>query len=149
MDKGFLGSCYCGKTKVTVSGEPVASAYCHCRSCRKWHSAPINAWAAWPADKVKITGDTVTSSYNTESQRISCASCGGCVANGKPKPELMVVYPMTLVDSGLEFKPDFHIFYDERVMDVNDGLPKFVDAPEEFGYSGETVDEPSISAWRK
>ena len=53
------GSCYCGAVKVTVSGPPLAAGYCHCLECRKWHSAPINAFAIWPADKVTLEGDTM------------------------------------------------------------------------------------------
>ncbi len=145
MNDRYHGSCYCGATKATVSGDPVSAAYCHCHSCRKWHAAPINAWAAWPTASVTISGETITSSHNNESRRISCANCGGCVANGKPTPDLMVVYPMTLAESGWNFKPGFHMFYEERVMDVNDRLPKFVDAPKEFGFSGKLIDEPAIS----
>ena len=148
MDKVFHGSCYCGKTQVEVTGAPLMALYCHCRSCRKWHSAPLAAGAAWLSGKVQITGDLVTSSHEPESQRVSCASCGGCVANRKPGPGRVFVYLMTLAGSGLAVEPDFHIFYAERVMDVNDGLPKYADGPEAFGYSGEMVGEPAKSAWR-
>ena len=142
------GTCYCGEVRVRVEGEPIVAGYCHCNSCRKWHSAPINAWAAWRAEDVTIEGETVQSTFNSESQRISCAKCGGNVANGKPTKGLMVVYPMTLVESDLGFEPTFHIFHEERVMDVADGLPKFVDAPKEAGFSGVLDDEPAQTGWR-
>ena len=142
------GKCYCGNVKVTVKGEPVVAGYCHCNSCRKWHSAPINAWAAWVQDDVLIEGEIIASAHNSESARISCANCGGNVANGKPTKGLMVVYPMTLTESDLKFEPAFHIFHEERVIDMADGLPKFVDAPKEAGFSGVLDQEPEVTGWR-
>ena len=59
----------------------------------------------------------------------------------------MVVYPMTLAGSGLEYQPAFHIYYEERVMDMADGLKKFATMPEAFGGSGELVEEPAASGW--
>jgi len=97
---------------------------------------------------VQIEGETKSSTHNSESQRISCTNCGGNVANDKPTKGLMVVYPMTLVESDLKFEPTFHIFHRERVMDVADGLPKFLDAPKEAGFSGMLDEEPSATGWR-
>lgn len=145
----YHGSCYCGAVSVTVQGPPRTSAFCHCQSCRKWHSAPVNAWSIWKTGDVEISGGPViTSTQNEASGRVSCAACGGCVANHKPKVNMTVVYPMTLAKSGLSFEPASHIFYAERVMDFADGLPKFADMPERMGGSGEQVDEPEKTAWR-
>ena len=62
---------------------------------------------------------------------------------------MTAVYPMTLAgpQDTFKFEPAFHIFYEERVMDVGDGLPKFVDVPEQFGGSGKTVEEASSTGW--
>jgi hypothetical protein len=38
-------------------------------------------------------------------------------------------------DEGLA--PKMHIFYENRVKDINDGLPHFKDLPKDFGGSGE------------
>ena len=63
---------------------------------------------------------------------------------------MTVIYPMTLAGpkGTFEFEPAFHIFYEERVMDVKDGLPKFLDKPQSMGGSGTMIDEPEISGWR-
>ena len=143
----YEGACYCGGVKVTVTGEPAAKAICHCHSCRKWHAAPINAWAIWKAADVAISGETIRSEASDASGRISCAKCGGCVANHNPARDMMVVYPMTLAGSGLNYQPAFHIFYEERVMDIADGLKKFATMPEAFGGSGELIEEPAAGGW--
>lgn len=147
MPETFSGGCYCGECTVTVEGIPAMAAYCHCLSCRKWHAAPINAWAIWPADKVSITGPTTTSCVDPVSERISCSKCGGGLANGKPKRSMIVVYPMTLAGSGLTYTPTFHIHYGERAMNVSDGLPKFLDYPEKMGGTGTMADEPEATTW--
>ncbi|NNF80597.1 MAG: GFA family protein [Rhizobiales bacterium] len=147
-DTKYQGACYCGAVEVSVAGDPAASAICHCHSCRKWHAAPLNAWSIWPSAQVTISGgETITSATDEASGRVSCAACGGCVANHKPKAGMTVVYPMTLLGSGLTFVPAFHIYYAERVMDLADGLPKFADMPEGFRGSGEMLDEPEKTGW--
>ena len=39
------------------------------------------------------------------------------------------------------FKPGFHFHYQETVLRMKDGLPKFKDLPKEFGGSGELLPE--------
>jgi hypothetical protein len=145
----YKGSCYCGAVTVTVKGPPAAAGYCHCLECRKWHSAPINAFGIWSNDNVTIEGPTTTSTVSEVSGRVSCSKCGGCIANLKPTMGMTAVYPMTLAgpEDTFKFEPAFHIFYEERVMDVSDGLPKFVDVPEQFGGSGKTVEESASTGW--
>ena len=82
------------------------------------------------------------------SRRITCTVCGGCVANEKPQLDMVAVYPMTLFGSAYRFEPTMHIFYSEGVLDMSDGLPKFVDVPDTFGGSGELAPEPAQTAWR-
>ncbi|MFK7990826.1 MAG: GFA family protein [Sandaracinaceae bacterium] len=148
MSESHRGQCYCGAVLVEVQADPVFSAYCHCESCRRWHSAPITALAAWPANAVKITGAVTESTHNAKSVRTTCAACGGGVLMGKPGLGWRVVYPLLLTGSQFNYEPALHLFYGERVMDVNDGLPKFLDAPAEAGGSGTLVDEPERSGWR-
>ena len=143
----YSGTCYCGDSRVTVSGAPVVMVYCHCRSCRKWHSAPFIAGCQWPADKVVFEGETTHSKKNDESHRVSCSRCGGALANIKPRKNMVAVYAMTLAESGLVFEPIGHIFYGERVFDMADGLPKWETVPEAFGGDGVMVDEPASTRW--
>ena len=126
----------------------MAAGYCHCHSCRKWHAAPVNAWSGWSKDKVRITGKTLPSEQTGKCKRVCCTQCGGGVANEIPDLGMIVVYPMTLADSDFTFEPAMHIFYDERVMDLNDGLPKFADAPESHGGSGKMISEDGHTGWR-
>ena len=49
------GECFCGAVQIAVSGEPEGMGYCHCRSCRWWSAAPVNAFTLWKPDAVCIT----------------------------------------------------------------------------------------------
>ena len=127
----------------------MVAAYCHCRSCRTWQGAPINAWTIWPKARVRLAGgDLVRSAASDASERLSCAACGGAVGNRKPKRNLMVIYAAQMADAVMPFEPAFHIYHEERVMDVADGLPKFRTLPKAFGGDDMRDPEPERTGWR-
>ena len=86
---------------------------------------PVNAWSTWWEDDVQISGNTRTSDQGGMSKRISCAECGGCVGNALPAFDMTAVFPMKLADPGFKFEPEWHLFHADRIVDFNDGLPKF------------------------
>ncbi len=65
-----------------------------------------------------------------------------------PQTNMIAVYPMTLAGSALKYEPTLHIFYSERVMDIRDELPKYADMPEEYGGSGELIEQTGHTGWR-
>ena len=134
------GSCFCGAVKVQVEGDPAMQGFCHCTDCRGWSAAPVNGFALWPADKVKvIQGEDKLSKYTKDgrSVRRSCTVCGGAVMTEHPGMGLLDVYASIL--SGYHFAPQAHVFYAERMIDMSDDLPTFRDLPAEVGGSGETI----------
>jgi len=62
---------------------------------------------------------------------------------------MTVVYAMILDGSGLVFKPTFHCFYGEGVMQMADGLPKFENLAASLGGSGKQFAEPSSTGFRR
>ena len=137
----YSGQCYCGATKVTVEGDPMISGYCHCASCRSFHGAPFIAWSVWPSEAVHVTGDLRKTEKNPSLARSTCAKCGGKLMGILKDAGMTVVFPNILAESGLAFHPQMHKYYADRVVDVPDGLPKFVDGPTELGGNGKTVPE--------
>ena len=73
------------------------------------------------------------------SHRQFCRLCGGHVMTVHPPLGLIDVFSATLPD--LPFAPGVHVNYQETVLPMKDGLPKFKDFPKEFGGSGEMVAE--------
>ena len=141
-DKTYQGSCFCGAVQFEVTGEPAAAGYCHCDSCRKWSAAPVNAFSLWKPEAVKVTrGEDNIGTYNkTErSFRKWCKTCGGHVFTQHPGFGLIDVYAAVIPD--LPFDPHLHVFYEETVLRIPDGLPKMADIPAEMGGSGRTLPE--------
>ena len=136
------GQCFCGSVQLEVTGEPEAMGYCHCRSCRSWSAAPVNAFALWKPEAVKVTSGAehlATFQKTPLSQRQCCAKCGGHVMTNHPPLGLVDVYAATI--QTLKFAPGVHVNYAETVLPMRDGLPKLKDFPAEFGGSGETIAE--------
>ena len=140
--KSVKGQCACGAVEVTVKGDPVIMGYCHCRDCRDWSAAPINAFTIWPKDSVTVTkgsNNLGTFERTDRSKRTWCKTCGGHVLTEHPHMGVIDVYAATIAD--YPFKPALHVHYQETVLHVKDGLPKMKDLPKDFGGSGETLPE--------
>jgi len=142
QDKTYKGTCFCGAVEIAVTGEPALMGYCHCNSCRHWSAGPVNAFTLWKPDAVKYTkgGDNVLTYNKTEfSFRKSCKSCGGHLLTEHPTFGLTDVYAAIIPD--LPFKPAVHVNYQDTVLHIKDGLPKFKDFPKEAGGSGDMLPE--------
>jgi len=136
------GECFCGSIAVEVRGEPVAQGYCHCQSCRSMAGAPVRGFTVWPKDAVAVTrgADQLKGYSRTDfSDRRHCATCGGQVLINHPTIGMVDVHSETLRD--FEFRPAFHVNYQERVLPVRDGLTKYKAFPAAFGGSDETMAE--------
>jgi hypothetical protein len=136
-EKNHSGTCFCGTVKFEVSGEPVAMGYCHCSSCRHWSAGPVNAFSLWKPDALKVTeGAAHIGTYNKTpiSFRKWCKSCGGHLFTDHPTMGLVDIYAAMLPQ--LNFEPGVHVNYQETVLHIHDGKPKFKDMPKEMGGSG-------------
>ncbi len=132
--------CDCGSVELQIKGEPVVHAYCHCQDCRDLLDVPFNALTAWNEDQVQVVkGEEALLEYKypgKEMKRYSCKSCGALLFNTN-------VYGWRLVSQALVRKchagelpvgleSDKHFYYEERVVDITDPLPKYlqgVDGP--------------------
>jgi len=138
----YDGSCFCGAVQFTVSGAPAAMGYCHCDSCRHWSAGPVNAFTLWAPEAVRVTrgADKIDTYPKTpRSYRKWCKSCGGHLFTEHPHWKLIDVYAATM--PRLLFKPGVHVNYQETVLPIKDGLPKFKDVPAEMGGSGIQIPE--------
>lgn len=140
--KTYKGTCFCGAVEVTVTGDAALTGYCHCNSCRHWSAGPVNAFTLWSPGAVKVTkGADNVGTYNKtpNSFRKFCKSCGGHILTEHPTFNLTDVYAAII--PGYTFKPAIHVNYQDTVLHMKDGLPKFKDFPREAGGSGETMEE--------
>jgi len=136
------GGCFCGAVSLKVTGPPVAQGFCHCSDCRAWSAAPVAAYALFPAPAVKVTdGEDMLGEHigATGLRRVHCRKCGGNVMPDITQAGLIDLYPPVIPT--FEFTPEAHVNYVERMIDMQDGLPKFARMPDPETGQGEMVAE--------
>jgi len=123
-------ACRCGASRFAVAGTPIGRFLCHCTICQKAYGKPF-------ADVTYFWGDSVTLADNqpVEFHRLrappalrrgNCTKCGNPVASFLGRvPMALVFVPSQNFPRPAELPaPDCHIFYDRRVADVADSVPK-------------------------
>jgi hypothetical protein len=138
----YSAGCFCGEVQFQVSGRPIAMGYCHCASCRHWSAGPVNAFTLWKPEALKVTHGTAsigTFHKTPVSHRKWCQKCGGHVFSEHPTMGLVDIYAALLPK--LQFEPAVHVHYQESVLPIRDGKPKFKDMPGDMGGSGVTLPE--------
>jgi hypothetical protein len=138
----YNGECFCGSVRLRVQGEPEGMGYCHCRSCQSWSGGPVNAFTLWKPENVRVTEgaeNIATFTKNPASERKYCKKCGGHLMTNHPGLGVVDVFAATSPE--LNFQPGVHINYEDTVMPMKDGLPKFKDFPGAFGGSDQQLPE--------
>lgn len=113
----------------------MARAYCHCSSCRDFYDLPVLSATAWERDAVRIIkGQEFIGEFKHPTKQMSskfCASCGTTVL-GTNRLDLVVIRT-SLIAKGMGgvlpdgLAPEFHLFYAHRGVDIDDGLPKYLE----------------------
>jgi hypothetical protein len=71
------GGCLCGAVRYRIDRPPLATAICHCVTCRRAAGAQSVAWATVPADGFAcVAGDPVRHASSPGVTRCHCARCG-------------------------------------------------------------------------
>ena len=101
-------ACCCGQLQVTVRGDPVRVAMCHCLECQRRTGSTFGVQAFYPRDQVRLakgiakryarradSGRTVTFNF--------CPECGGTVFwEPEQRPELIAVAVGMFADPDFE-----------------------------------------------
>lgn len=124
--------CDCGAIELEMTGIPKVHAFCHCEDCRALLDVPFHSVTAWDADNVRIVSGTehaVEYKYPTlEMTRVFCQHCGETLYNtnvmGWRLVSQLLIRKCNNDDLPEALQSDAHIFYDRRIIDVDDPLPK-------------------------
>ena len=137
-------ACDCGAVELDVSGTPVVSAYCHCRSCREMYGVEMLSASAWTSDAVtrRVATGTDLIAHRQPGRRMwryHCAACGRLV-HGRNRHGYLVIPTQRFRVAGDDrlpgpLEPTAHLFYDQRVIDIGDELPKHADDGDLFSES--------------
>ena len=152
----YKGECPCGVVKFKLIGKPLFTQHCHCSKCREVMTlSNINTdkvaysfTAAYMTPNLifsKGQGQLKIAARNT-SDLFLCHYCNSLIYGISQDPVKQAgiginVQNVHFLNNKLPlcFLPDKHIWYQDRIIDVNDHLPKYKDTPiEQFG-TGELV----------
>jgi hypothetical protein len=123
-------ACLCGASRFTVAGDPIGRFFCHCTICQKAYGKPFADVTFFWAGSVALPDSHAIEFRRHRAppamRRGRCAKCGNPVIN------LLGMTPLTLAfvpsqnfPKATELPaPDRHIFYDRRVADIADSVPK-------------------------
>lgn len=153
------GQCRCSKVRFSAVGDPLIVQYCHCYKCREIAAlssgeAAQRGYALTAAYLTAnfhiVTGkDQLTSITKNKSTLWLCSGCQTLIYGIALDPEQRggIGVNLDCFQFGdklpTAFQPVRHIWYADRVADIDDGLPKFKDAPKEQFGSGERL------AWKE
>ena len=132
MSKKYNAHCDCGAVELEMTGTPRVHAYCHCEDCRTLLDVPYHSITAWDADKVRITAgveDTVEYNHPTlEMTRVFCRNCGETLYNtnamGWRLVSQLLIRKCNKDELPQELESNAHFYYDRRIVDIDDRLPK-------------------------
>jgi hypothetical protein len=132
MSDTYHVSCDCGSVKLKMQGEPKVRGFCHCEDCRDLLKIPYHSVTAWESDQVSFASgehEAATFQHPTKRmQRIYCKHCGETLFNTNAMgwriiSQLLIrkCYDDELPE---ELTSKMHFFYDRRIVDIDDSLPK-------------------------
>lgn len=127
----FNAGCGCGGAQFRIEGTPLMRLFCHCTLCQAFNQAPYADITVFRGkDVVMPAPETVR--YQTlrpppAVQRGACSQCGKPAVEFMhlgPLPKFVFVPTANLRDPTQVPEPSLHMFYNRRVADINDDLPK-------------------------
>jgi hypothetical protein len=134
----YRAQCYCGAVGFEVGADPVDAKHCHCPQCQSLHGAPFQWAVIFHKHDVRfVRGLEDLFFYNAETGKsgrvlpckLSCRKCRTPIAD-EGRRMFMAFGP--LFDFGFPprvpaaFQATCHIFYGARVIDIDDGRPKYL-----------------------
>lgn len=117
------GGCLCGAIRYRITAAPIATSFCHCRSCRLATGAPAAAWVILPRDGLVFDqGEPVSFASSPGKQRTFCGRCGTSLTyRREDRPDSIDIHTATLDDPDA-FPPTREIWLEEKIawMATND-----------------------------
>ena len=124
--------CLCGASRFIVAGDPIGRFFCHCTICQKAYAKPFADVTYFWAESVTLPDSRAIEFRRHRAppamRRGTCAKCGNPVVNllGFPRSLALAFVPSQNFSEAAELPaPDAHIFYDRRIGDIADAVPKF------------------------
>lgn len=129
-DSHAMGRCQCGQAEFSIAARPLFRAICHCSVCQQFNRADCADVSVCPARAVAGPA-TESVDYRTWKwppllQRGRCRECDTPAIEWLgPWPRFAIVPSANHTAAEMLPPPSFHIFYDCRVTDAADDLPRY------------------------
>lgn len=128
------GGCYCGAVRYQISGPPVWSGHCHCRSCQLALGGAFATWAKVPATAFVVTkGEIKKFKKSPGVERGFCGDCGTTLTYAATSEvegqdwSADAWFAAATLDDPSVVQPKTHVFVSHRQpwVKLADGLPTF------------------------
>ena len=129
----LTGQCECGDVQFHVDSDTLFRVICHCTICQEFNHAAFADISVFRAKDVQLP-ESYLVEYKTHKPSPAAVQRGKCIACNKPAIELLnlPLLPKLVIIPSSNFKnieliprPKFHVFYDKRLTDSADSLPKY------------------------
>lgn len=121
------GSCLCQAVSIEANGEPKWVSHCHCPSCQKAIGGAFATYAGFPAEAVRISGETLRIySSSPGVKRKFCSACGSAISfEGEAWPGEIHLH-LVLLDDADTFEPQDHSYVRAQRpwISLDDDLPQ-------------------------
>ena len=120
--------CRCGAVQLEVKGA-ITRFYCHCGICQRLNDAPYGEPVfAWRWDVAVNDPSQLTWKRHRRTpinvNRGTCRTCGTLILEHLALSPVSIVIASTWENRELLPPPQGHAFYETRVADIEDDLPK-------------------------
>lgn len=125
-------ACTCGTSTFAASGSPLFRAICHCGICQRFNKADYADILIFRGAAITVQDDSAVIYAAHKSPPLVLR--GTCTACGMPAierlriplmPRLTIVPTRNINTAATLPDPALHMFYEARVQDVHDDLPKY------------------------
>lgn len=132
LAKQQSAQCACGKNQFTLFNNALLRVICHCEICQQFNEAPYADILIFNAKDVELPENhSVEFKAYTNPPMVQRGKCKDChkpaieLLDMPMAPALRIIPVGNLVDKQSLPKVDMHSFYHRRIVDVDDGAPKY------------------------
>jgi hypothetical protein len=122
------GGCLCAQIRYRVSGDPINSMVCHCRTCRRVAGSPVVAWVTFPKAQFHLARGNPSEFRSTPPvRRMFCGACGTPLTYEHQDSAESIDIATCSLDEPNAFPPTHHswLSHDLDWVRFGDGLPAF------------------------
>jgi hypothetical protein len=106
MTNSVEGGCLCSAVRYRLTGEPLLSGICHCRSCRKASGAPSVAWVTFEHKNFQLLSGAPRTFESTRGVfRTFCGNCGSALTYASDSSPASLDITTVSLDNPEQFPP--------------------------------------------